>query len=178
MFRQATQGGDTADLFSDTLSKLTQSGITASGVVEDGIEDDDDIEGEAVQAETREREQEHLVRANMGLGAAGKRNGRVFLVRPSEDVVNVILVAVKEGGPATVDGLGPGRDVVVRSRPLLDLPFDDEESAGARLNAEPRDRIKERDSTIRAWLATLGLAHDPLDLRKCAVRIETVSVEE
>ena len=80
--------------------------------MDDGdIDEDDDIDGDEEEEEERERERIEKTKASIASGVAGKRRGRVFLVRPSDDVVNLILVAVKEGGPPTVTGLGPGRDV-------------------------------------------------------------------
>ena len=202
MFRQAmSSDGETAD-FSETLSKLTvpghdgdkEGGLDEDEVdLDDGIDDDENtVEGqEKVQVEdseeSRATSQQEQVRANIALGrseggAAGKRRGRVFLVRPGEDVVNLILVAVKEGSPPSVSNLGPAGSVTVSTRPILDLLSEEQggkeqlEGVGeVRVAATPRDRIKERDTVMRAWLASLGKADDPHGLRRLAVKIETIS---
>ena len=61
-----------------------------------------------------------------------------------------------------------------RAVPLLDLATTPVPEDGVRENALPRDRIKSRDTAMRAWLAALGKADDPHGLRKFAVKIETI----
>jgi hypothetical protein len=164
MFRAMT----TAD-GGDAMNALDVSDTIASMAVGDIDGDDDDIDGDDDGIDCDNGNNDSKTSSKQSLQTEKRRRGRVFLIRPGDDVVNLILVAVKEGSPDTVAGLGPAGAVSVNTRSILDLGAEQQQPANA------RDRIRERDAALKAWLAGVARADDPCQMRKMALKIETIA---